>query len=69
MVMIPEGLGSENYCAGEAQQQLYTTDSPSRQIGHNTSRIPQLSDNNNNVVMGPRGVPDTKSDWGTDPRS
>jgi hypothetical protein len=30
---------------------------------------PQLSDSNQNLVMGPRWVPDTKTDWPTDRRS
>jgi hypothetical protein len=33
MCMSPAGLGPENDCAGEDQQQLYTTDTPSRQRG------------------------------------
>jgi hypothetical protein len=31
IVMSPEGLGPEDDFAGEAQQQLYTIDQPSRQ--------------------------------------
>jgi hypothetical protein len=31
MVMRPEGLGPEKDCAGEAQQQVLTTDLSSRQ--------------------------------------
>jgi hypothetical protein len=33
MVMSPAGLGAENDCAGEDQQQLQTTDPSSRQTG------------------------------------
>jgi hypothetical protein len=33
MVMSPTGLGSENDCAGEAQQHMYMTDPSSRQRG------------------------------------
>jgi hypothetical protein len=33
MIMGSAGLGLENYCAGEAQQQLKTTDASSRQRG------------------------------------
>jgi hypothetical protein len=33
VVMSPAGLESENDCAGEDQQQLYTTDPSSRQRG------------------------------------
>jgi hypothetical protein len=33
MVMNPAGFGPENDCAGEDQQQLYTTDPSSRQRG------------------------------------
>jgi hypothetical protein len=31
---VSAGLGLENYCAGEDQQQLYTTDPSSRQRGY-----------------------------------
>jgi hypothetical protein len=34
MVMSHAGLGSVNDCAGEAQEQLYTTDVSSRHRGH-----------------------------------
>jgi hypothetical protein len=33
MIMSPARLGPENECAGEGQQQLYTTDPSSRQRG------------------------------------
>jgi hypothetical protein len=33
VVMSPAGVGPENDCAGEVQQQLYTTDPSSRQRG------------------------------------
>jgi hypothetical protein len=33
VVTSPAGLGPENDCAGEDQQQLYMTDSSSRQTG------------------------------------
>jgi hypothetical protein len=33
MVMSPAALGPENYCAGEDQQQMQTTDPSSRQRG------------------------------------
>jgi hypothetical protein len=48
MVMSPTGLGSENYCAGEGQQQLLTTDLPSHQRGcyiRNTATSVQLENN------------------------
>jgi hypothetical protein len=32
--MSPVGLGPDNHCAGEAQQQLYTTHPSSRQTGY-----------------------------------
>jgi hypothetical protein len=31
--------------------------------------VPQLSESNRNLVMGPRWVPNTKRDWPTDRRS
>jgi hypothetical protein len=40
----PAGLGRENDCAGEDQQQLQTTDPASRQRGRPTSTNAQLSD-------------------------
>jgi hypothetical protein len=40
--MSPVGLRSEKGCAGDAQQELKTTDPTSRQIGCPTSRNKQL---------------------------
>jgi hypothetical protein len=54
MVMNPAGLGSENDCAGEGQQQLHTTDPSSGHRGRPTSTNPQLSDSNKNLVLGPK---------------
>jgi hypothetical protein len=69
MVASPTGLGPENDCAGEGQQQLYTTDPSSRQRERPKSTNPQLSDSNKNVVVGPRWVLYSKIDWPTDRRS
>jgi hypothetical protein len=69
MVVSSTGLGPENDCAGEVQQQLYTTDSSSRQRERPTSRNPQLSDSNKNLVVSPGWVLYSKTDWPTDCRS
>jgi hypothetical protein len=60
--MSPAVIGPENDCAGEGQQQLYTTDSSSRRRGRPTSTNQQLSDSNINLVLGPRWVLDRKMD-------
>jgi hypothetical protein len=59
MVVSPAGLGPKNECAGEDQQRLYAS---SRQRGRPISTNPELSDSNNNLVMGPRWEPHTKTD-------
>jgi hypothetical protein len=46
MLVSPMGLRSEKGCAGDARQNLKTTDPTSRQRGHPTSTNPQLSKNN-----------------------
>jgi hypothetical protein len=69
MVMSPAGLGPENDCAGEAQQQLYMADPSSRQTERPTSTNQQLSDSNKNLVVSPRWVLYTKTDSPTDRRS
>jgi hypothetical protein len=61
--MSPVGLGPENGCAGEDQQHF------SRHRERPTSTNPQLSDSNKNLVVSPRWVLDTKTDWLTDRRS
>jgi hypothetical protein len=66
MIMSPEGLGPENDCAGEDQQQLETADPSSRQRERPTSTNPQLSDSNKDVVVSPRWVLYSKTDWTTD---
>jgi hypothetical protein len=66
MVASPKGLGPENLCAGEDQQQLQTTDPPSTQRGRPTSTNTQLPDSNKNLFVSPRTVLDTKKDWPTD---
>jgi hypothetical protein len=43
MVMSPAGLGSENECAGEDQQQFYTTDPSPCQRGRPISTNPELT--------------------------
>jgi hypothetical protein len=53
MVASPTGLGPENDCSGEGQQQL-TTDPSSRQRKRLTSTNPQHSDSNKNLVVKPQ---------------
>jgi hypothetical protein len=69
MVASPKGLGPENECAGEGQQLLLTTDPSSRQRERPISTNPQLSDRNKNLVVSPRWVLYSKTDWPTDRRS
>jgi hypothetical protein len=42
---------------------------PSRQGGHPTSTSPQMFDRNENLILSPKWVADTKSDLPTDRRS
>jgi hypothetical protein len=72
--MSPVGLRSEKGCAGKAQQQLYTTDTTSRQRGRPIVTNPQLSKDNLNerenkmLSWAPQCSPDIKTDWLTDRR-
>jgi hypothetical protein len=68
MVANPTGLGHENVCAGEGQQQLKTADQSSRQRERQTSTNHQLYDSNKNLVVRPRWVLYSKIDWPTDRR-
>jgi hypothetical protein len=56
MIMSSAGLRPKNDYAGEVQQQLQTTDPSSCQSEYPISTNLQLSDNNNNLVMGPNGA-------------
>jgi hypothetical protein len=73
MVLSPAGLRPEWDCAGEDQQQQQITDPSFRQRGRYKITNPQLSEENfkkkEKLVVGPRWVPDTKTDWPTDCRS
>jgi hypothetical protein len=69
MVASPTGLGPENDCAGEGQEQLQATDPSSRERGRPISTNPQLFDSNKNLVASPRWVLYSKTDWPTDRRS
>jgi hypothetical protein len=69
MVASPTGLGRSNDCSGEGQQKLYTTDPSSRQRERPTSTNLQLSDSNKNLVVSPRWMLYSKTDWPTDLRS
>jgi hypothetical protein len=69
MLMSPVVFKSEKGCAGDVQQKLKTADQSSSQRGHPTSTNPKLSKNNFKKVekldVGPRWLPDTKTDWPT----
>jgi hypothetical protein len=55
MVSSSTGLGPENDCAGEDQQQLIVNADPSsRQRERPTLTNPQLTDSNKNLVVSPR---------------
>jgi hypothetical protein len=69
MVASPKGLGPENNCAGEGQQQLQKTDPYSRQRERPISTNPQLSNSNRNLIISPGWVLYSKRDWPTDRRS
>jgi hypothetical protein len=69
MVASPKGLGPEKDCAGKGQQHIQTTDPFSRQRGRPKSTNPQLSDNNTDLVVSPRRVLYSKTDWPADRRS
>jgi hypothetical protein len=68
MIINPAGLGHEEDRDGETQQQLGKTGPSSRQRGRHTSTNPQQTGNNNNLVMGGRWMPDSKTDWPADRR-
>jgi hypothetical protein len=53
MVASPKGLGPDDDCAGEGQQQLQTTDASSRQRERPTSTNPQLSASNQDLPQAP----------------
>jgi hypothetical protein len=65
MVMRLTGLSPKNNCPGEDQQQLLTTVTSSGQREHPTSTNAQLSDSVENLVLGPRRVLHTKTEWST----
>jgi hypothetical protein len=67
--MSPVGLRSEKDCAGDAQQQMKTTDPTSRQRRRLSSRNPYLLTKGEELISGLRWVADTKADWPTDCRS
>jgi hypothetical protein len=62
MVVNNERLGPENDCADEDQQQLDIIHQSFRQKWFPTSTKLQLSDINDNLVMGRRGMPDSRRD-------
>jgi hypothetical protein len=60
------GLGPENDCAGRLSSSCELQTPFTCQKGRPTSSNLQLSESNKNLVMGPRWVPDRKTDWPTD---
>jgi hypothetical protein len=54
MAMSLAGLGPDNDCAGDGQQQLERTDPSSRQRGHPTSTNWKLSDRTKKSGRGPQ---------------
>jgi hypothetical protein len=66
MVASPTGLGPENDYTSEGQQQLQITDPSSRQRERRTATNPQLSDSIKNLVVSPKWVLYSKTDWPTD---
>jgi hypothetical protein len=69
MVASPKRLGPEKDCAGEVQQHIQKTDPFSRQRERPTSTNLKLSDSNKNLVLSPRWMLYSKTDWPTDRRS
>jgi hypothetical protein len=69
MVSSFKGLGPEKDCAGKGQQHIQKTDPSTRQRGHPKSRNRQLSDNNQDLVVSPKWVLCSKTDWPADRRS
>jgi hypothetical protein len=66
MVTSPMGLGPDNDCAGEGQQQLQKTDPSSLQRERPTLTNSQPSDNIIDLVASPRWVLYSKRNWPTD---
>jgi hypothetical protein len=69
MVASPKGIGPEKDCAGEGQQHIQKTDPSSRQRGCPESTNPKLSDSNKDLVVSPRRMLYSKTDWPADRRS
>jgi hypothetical protein len=69
MVASPTGPRPENECAGEGEQQLQPTDPSSRQRQRPTSTSLQLSNSNKYLVVSPRWVLYSKTNWPIDRRS
>jgi hypothetical protein len=62
-------LGPENDCASEGQWKLQTTHPSSRQRGRPKPTNPQQSDNNQDLVVSPKWVLCTKTDFDFDYRN
>jgi hypothetical protein len=69
MVASPTGLRPEIDSAGEGQLQFYMTDPSSRQKERPISTNLQLSDSNKDLVVSPRWVLYSQTDWPADRRS
>jgi hypothetical protein len=67
MAATPTGLGPGNDCPGEGQQQMLTTDPSFHQRERPTSTNAQMSDSNKNLVVSPRWVFYSHTDWPSDP--
>jgi hypothetical protein len=67
MVTSAKGLGPKKECAGEDPQHKQKTNPSSRQRERPTSTSLQLSDSNKDLVISPRWVLYTKTDWQTEP--
>jgi hypothetical protein len=63
MVTRPKGLGPKKDYAGKGQQHIQKTDPPSRQRERLTSTSLQLSESNKDLVLSPRWVLCSKTDW------
>jgi hypothetical protein len=74
MLVSATRLAPEKGCAGGAQQkaQHFRTDFSSERAPHNNKPVTvekQLKKEGKKLVVGPRWVPDIKTDWPTDRRS
>jgi hypothetical protein len=69
MVARPKGLGPEKDCAGNGQQHIQKTDPTSRQRGRPTRTDRNYHTGNKDLVVSPKWVLCSKTDWPADRRS